>query len=423
MSYIAQFITLFLALFGAFYKNTQKTDAEKNPIYWHGLPVLTPIGWILVIALTLSSGASIYSAYANSVKEEDQKKELADKEREQRDRANNLQETLNKVSTQNASILETQIERFEKILVNQEKVGERTIDKIEGSSTLLANNIENSSHLLTGNITESSHLLRKNISDSSEILRGDLSTSTNFLQTNIKSSSKLLRQNIVNQAFTINDFNVTVYFDTNYDFGQKIVTGKEVLSRMFCSGPRNQSWVFVIPIGIPVGYNSQLEIKIQSRDFLKNEVDGVCEPTIKLRSEVSGEEIDFPTLIIMGRHNKLFFEGHLTLQFIEALKLKQPINMNTFLMARSEAYFDVLSFNLNDKNEIETYLKRILPTRMYYYIQPEIDLKNEDLTNVAWSFVRDSKYFSLSNSLSIRFDFNRTNISDTFDQKNWVNNK
>jgi len=80
MTYIiAPIFTLILALLGAFYKNTQK-KVDGEPVYWHRLPVLTPIGWVLVAALFLSFAISAYSAYekaARDVKEkEDETKRM-----------------------------------------------------------------------------------------------------------------------------------------------------------------------------------------------------------------------------------------------------------------------------------------------------------------------------------------------------------
>lgn len=163
MTYIAQLFTLTLALLGAFYKNTQKRIGG-DPVYWHIFPVLTPIGWILVTALFLSSGISVYSAYEKTAMETQAKAD-------ETTRANTLQTTLNEVNSTSALTLKTQIKRFEDILTNQETIGNTTIGKISDSSKLLTTTIDDSSTLLTRNINGSATLLRGNINEASNLTR------------------------------------------------------------------------------------------------------------------------------------------------------------------------------------------------------------------------------------------------------------
>lgn len=193
LSSVAQLFTLFLAVFGAFYKNTQKKHGD-HPVYWHGFPVLTLKGWILVIALLLSSAISIYSAYDKGITAEKEKAA-------ERKRADELQQTLNQVSKVSASSLELQITRFEEILMSQAIIGETTIGKIDDSSTRLATNLDNSSARLNKSINTSANNLIGNISDSSALLRANILDASLGTRSSIPKISLYVDQRGVTQDF------------------------------------------------------------------------------------------------------------------------------------------------------------------------------------------------------------------------------
>src|SRR5258708_2104685 len=147
MTYILQAVSLVLALFGAFYKNTTKTDVNKENVYWHGLPVLTKTGKLFVILLAVSFTLSIYSSWkaAKTAKTEN----------------DDLHSKLNRVDVTSADILRTQVEeqkknidQFKNILTSQETTGKKTIDKINSSADLLRGMVDNSIDLLNQSSVE-----------------------------------------------------------------------------------------------------------------------------------------------------------------------------------------------------------------------------------------------------------------------------
>ena len=171
--WLPQLITFLVAVIGAFYKNIQK-KINDVPVYWHGLPVLTPLGWLLLVGFMVSLGASIQQA-----------RNAARGNYEEKERADALQKTLNQVNTTSASSLKLQIDRFKEILDTQDRLGKTTIKKISDSSDQLASNIDKSTGRLDSSINISSYLLRGNITQSSHLLR------TNILEASLATKSSI----------------------------------------------------------------------------------------------------------------------------------------------------------------------------------------------------------------------------------------
>jgi hypothetical protein len=145
-------VTLLLALIGSFFKDTVKKDANGDPMRRHGFPVLSKTGWILLIALLVSSGFSIKSMLSSA------------------QRAHDAEETLQRVDTTTATTLTTQVKRFQDILDQQAKIGETTIGRISQSSTELKQNIDNSTSNLKTGIDDSTALLGGRVDHSITLL-------------------------------------------------------------------------------------------------------------------------------------------------------------------------------------------------------------------------------------------------------------
>ena len=187
--WLPQLITFLVAVMGAFYKDVQK-KVNDVPVYWHRLPVLTPLGWLLLIAFMISLGLSILQAH-----------NAARGKQEEKDKAEALEKTLKEVRADQASSLAYQIERFKEILDSQKTIGDTTIGRISTASDELTNNINDSTGRLSGSIDSSSTTLQGNISQSSTFLR------TNILEAALSARSSVPRLKLsITKKGVVHDF-------------------------------------------------------------------------------------------------------------------------------------------------------------------------------------------------------------------------
>jgi len=175
-------LTLFLALLGTFFKDTIKKDAKGEPIRRHGFPVLTRIGWMLLIALLVSPGFSIRSMLSSAQK------------------AHDAEETLKRVDTTTAATLQTQVKRFQDILNQQEKIGQTTIGRISQSSTDLKQNIDTSTDNLKTGINDSTALLGARVDSSITLLNHSADKITSLTD-----PIKILKTSRTQVALPLND--------------------------------------------------------------------------------------------------------------------------------------------------------------------------------------------------------------------------
>jgi hypothetical protein len=178
-------VTLLLALLGTFFKDTIKKDANGEPIRRHGFPVPTRIGWMLLIALLVSSGFSIRSMLSSAQK------------------AHDAEETLKRVDTTTAATLQTQVKRFQEILDQQEVIGQTTIGRISQSSADLKQNIDTSTDKLKTGINDSTALLGGRVDHSITLLNhsADKITSLTDPITTLKTSRTRVALPLTNSIF------------------------------------------------------------------------------------------------------------------------------------------------------------------------------------------------------------------------------
>jgi hypothetical protein len=155
MAYIPQVIVFILALMGILFKSVKTNDEGKTIYTKHGIPVLTRTGVVVIILLTISFIASVFSTLQKS-KSDVQQKTMA---LEQQDKLN---EQLNDVRQQNeglkagireaigasASLSDEQKRSFTSLLTEQKQTGEGIANKINESSTILRGGINESLDLL-----------------------------------------------------------------------------------------------------------------------------------------------------------------------------------------------------------------------------------------------------------------------------------
>lgn len=144
---LLQVVSLTLALFGAFYKKTTVSGPDKETIYRHGLPVLTPTGKVLLLLILTSFSLTAYSSYrgAKTAKEENDK----------------LQSKLDSVDQNSANILKAQvdeqrrnIDNFANLLHSQETTGQATINTVNKTAGTLQTKVDSSFGLLNQTAVE-----------------------------------------------------------------------------------------------------------------------------------------------------------------------------------------------------------------------------------------------------------------------------